>query len=531
LSGLNIQETMMAGDVPPWLSVMRTLTGTKEVSGAEANPVITGMTTEIARIWGDAVPGMKPYCDQPAWDSDETAWCGVAAGYCLSEAGFIPPFGATDTDKFGWAQSWANDPNYIELATPVPGAIVVMTRSGGGHVTLYESDAGANINCRGGNQSNSVNVSVYPKSSVIGYFWPKDAPMPEQPRRDLQNGSTGPDVVELQIALGVYPADGDFGAITEAAVKGYQAACSIAADGVVGPTTWAKIDELTARVAAGSDGLPDELIDAIVETAEGSAIASYSWRDRGKAPLGYTAGVALCFALALDRLNAEDDAAWAMAKKDSGNSDKDALAFYAAEFRALGMDNSQDGENTLRHLFALMLGLGLRESSGRYPEGRDQSASNVSADTAEAGMYQTSWNIRSCDGTISPLLTEYWANPCGFRPEFAKGVTLKSSDLGNFGSGAGAQYQFLSKYAPAFHALVTGIGLRNLRQHWGPINRKEVELKNEADQLLQAVQLLVESGVEPIPPPEPGPEPVIATITIAIDPPGSARVVITGNAP
>jgi len=42
-----------------------------------------------------------------------------------------------------------------------------------------------------------------------------------------------------------------------------------------------------------------------------------------------------------------------------------------------------------------------------------------------------------------------------------------------------------------------------------------------------AVQELVLEA-EPIPP---EPEPVIATITITIDPPGSARVVITGNAP
>jgi len=309
-----------------------------------------------------------------------------------------------------------------------------------------------------------------------------------------------------------------------AAVKGYHAACSLEVDGVVGPATWEKIDELDHKVATGNEELPAALVNMIVETAEQSSIASYSWRDRGKAPLGYTAGIALCFAFALYRLNAEDDAAWEMAKKDSNNPDKDVLSFYADKFRELGMDNSEDGENTLRHLFALMLGLGMRESSGRYPEGRDQSASNSSADTAEAAFAQTSWNIRSCNSTIPPLLEEFWDNPCGFRPEFSKGVTLKSSDLGNFGSGAGAQYQFLSKYAPAFHALVTGIGLRNLRQHWGPINRKEAELKAEADQMLQAVQLLVETGVEPTPEPEPG----AATVHITVELVGDVRVFVNG---
>ena len=43
------------------------------------------------------------------------------------------------------------------------------------------------------------------------------------------------------------------------------------------------------------------------------------------------------------------------------------------------MRNDVSGTDTLRHLFVLMIGLGMRESSGRYCEGRDQSASNTSA--------------------------------------------------------------------------------------------------------------------------------------------------------
>jgi hypothetical protein len=112
-------------------------------------------------------------------------------------------------------------------------------------------------------------------------------------------------------------------------------------------------------------------------------------------------------------------------------------------------------------------------------------------------MFQTSWNIRSCNSTITPLLEEYWDNPCGFRKQFQDGVSPDSNDLDNYGSGGGAQYQFLSKYAPAFHALVTAIGLRNLRQHWGPINRREVEVKRDADEMLMAVQIIVEEGVGP----------------------------------
>lgn len=62
----------------------------------------------------------------------------------------------------------------------------------------------------------------------------------------LKQGSTGPAVVELQTLLakaGFSPgaADGDFGARTKAAVIDFQRARGLAADGIVGPATWAAL--------------------------------------------------------------------------------------------------------------------------------------------------------------------------------------------------------------------------------------------------------------------------------------------------
>jgi uncharacterized protein (TIGR02594 family) len=507
-------------DIPPWLQQMRAITGTKEVAGSGDNPAILAMADEIARVF----PDMESYCAQ--YQHDETPWCGLAAGYCFAESNIRPPFGPTDTDKFLWAQSWADDPNYDVLSGPVPGCVVVMTRSGGGHVTLYESDDGSNIKCRGGNQSDAVNVASFPKSNVIAYVWPKGVPVPQMPPSDrpmLRKGSTGPYVVSVQTTLGI-PADGQFGSVTDSAVRGYQAAAGLGVDGVVGPDTWTALDELDARKAAGNDGLDQDTIAAITQVAETSAIARYGWKDRGKAPAGYTAGVACAFGLAVAKLADGDEAVAAMAQKERADPNTDALRWYHTQFQNAGMDNSNDSIDTLRHLFALMLGLGMRESSGRYCEGRDMSASNVSADTAEAGMFQTSWNIRSCSRDIPPLLPAYWQNPNGFLATFRKGVSPSSSELGNYGTGDGAKYQFLSKYAPAFHAFVTALGMRYLRQHWGPINRSEVELRKDADAMLREVQIIVEGGSpEPIPP-EPEPEPDMATVTVAIDPHGAIAV-------
>jgi peptidoglycan hydrolase-like protein with peptidoglycan-binding domain len=325
------------------------------------------------------------------------------------------------------------------------------------------------------------------------------APIPEEEpgRPTIGLGDEGDYVARVQTSLGVFPADGDFGPITDAAVRGYQSAYGegVTSDGIVGPKTWAALDYLDNAKASGNDRLPADQARRIADIAKGSTIAKYSWNDRGKLPLGYTAGIAQCFGLAAIRLLQGHPIATTAAQADRNLPDYDALSWLREQFMAAGMDTSQDGIDTLRALFVLMLGLGARESSGRYCEGRDMSAENCTSDTAEASLYQTSWNIHNCSSSIPPLLQEYWANPNGFLPTFQEGVTLNKDDLGNYGSGDGAKFQFLSKYAPSFHVFVTGVGLRYLRQHWGPINRKEVEIKHEANQMLLQVQHLLSEDV------------------------------------
>ena len=342
----------------------------------------------------------------------------------------------------------------------------------------------------------------------------------------IQEDATGLAVVEVQTILGVFPADGDFGPITESAVKGFQAAAGLTPDGMVGPATWDALDAIASDKALGGTGLSQYHTNKICELVKKSAIAKYQWFDRGVMPLGFYQGLCCSFALAVQLLKHGEPAVQRMARKDSDDPDEDALTWYRDKFAKLGMDNSKSGVVTLRHLFVLMMGLGPRESSGRYCEGRDMSASNVSADTAEAGMFQTSWNIKGGDDYIEGLLEDFWVNPNGFLEQFQAGIELDSSDLGNFGTGDGARYQFLSKYAPAFHVMVTALGLRSLRQHWGPINRKEAELRQEADTLLLQVQQVIMGGEELPIPPEPQPE--VPTITIRIDPPGSVRVLVEG---
>jgi hypothetical protein len=180
-----------------------------------------------------------------------------------------------------------------------------------------------------------------------------------------------------------------------------------------------------------------------------------------------------------------------MSQAATGDASKDALTYLSSEFAAIGISNSVAGVTTLRHLFVLMIGLGMRESSGNHWEGRDLSADNVTADTCEAGLFQTSWNVSSCSSEIKSLLDEYKQDPNGFLESFTAGVSPTSSNLDIYGSGLGAQYQWLARYSPAFATFVTGVGLRLLRQHWGPINRHEVLIEPKVDRMLQQVQAIV----------------------------------------
>jgi hypothetical protein len=232
--------------------------------------------------------------------------------------------------------------------------------------------------------------------------------------------------------------------------------------------------------------------DQILRIAEESPISSFRWKDRGVAPRGYVKGMSVVYARVYCKVKAGDPGAIEMAKPDTGNPDRDALTWYAALFNDVGMDNHTAGVGTLRHLFVLLVGLGMRESSGRHCEGRDRSGVNVTADTAEAGLFQSSFNASQANELLPQLFQHYLRHPSGFVEIFKEGVSCRPSDLENFGTGDGREFQRLSKECPAFAAEFAAIGLRHLRKHWGPIHRKEVQLAPECDALLRSVQEIVD---------------------------------------
>lgn len=145
--------------VAPWLAAMRALTGTREAPGSKDNPFIVEMAHEIVRRYPDLKGNVGWY------NHDSIPWCGLQMGYVMAINGIKPcdaPLSA-----LAWA-SWGQ-----ALKAPTPGAVLVYSRDGGGHVTLYESEDSAYYYCRGGNQSDMVNVTKIAKSRPVKAIrWP-----------------------------------------------------------------------------------------------------------------------------------------------------------------------------------------------------------------------------------------------------------------------------------------------------------------------------------------------------------------------
>jgi GH24 family phage-related lysozyme (muramidase) len=101
-------------------------------------------------------------------------------------------------------------------------------------------------------------------------------------KNTLKLGSSGEQVVALQKALNSLgyncgPADGDFGARTDAAVRAFQRIAGLTADGVVGPLTWKELGgKVEAPVAADRTG-EEKKREKLAAFAETEAAKNYVW--------------------------------------------------------------------------------------------------------------------------------------------------------------------------------------------------------------------------------------------------------------
>ena len=233
----------------------------------------------------------------------------------------------------------------------------------------------------------------------------------------------------------------------------------------------------------------------ISDLAGQSSCNHYSWKNRGRAPAGYIKGVALSFARSVCRTHSRVESLTTcrtLTSANSNNTKKDVLAYFDSILSNQGLRTNVSGEEPILAVYSVGMGLGMRESSGKYCEGWDVAAgANRSSAEAEAGMFQTSYDSIRNVVDLNNLYAEYQAHPerCLLNV-FKEGVSCKAQSI--LGSGAGATFQRFNKVCPAFAAEYAMTLLRVQRSHFGPINRKQAEVVPACVSLLSSVQKLID---------------------------------------
>lgn len=243
---------------------------------------------------------------------------------------------------------------------------------------------------------------------------------------------------------------------------------------------------LVCADGATPPAVPNQADGRIADIAARSACARRSWRNRGRAPVGYIKGVAQVYAKSICESRGSAGRAVTVMKQPL-QGDQDALVRYRDALARNGVDVGNDTER-LRALYTLGIGLGMRESSGNTTEGRDITARNPTASSAEAGLFQQSFDSMNRSPALAPLFEQYRAatGAClleTFREGIPRVVTRPV-----FGTGAGAEFQRFTRACPAFATEYAMVLLRVNRRHFGPINRGEAEFFGPCYDMLREVE-------------------------------------------
>ena len=231
------------------------------------------------------------------------SWCAMFVTYCAREAGvpvFVIPNFASCTIGRQWFKNhgvWYSPDGFM----PRPGDIIMFDWDLSGncdHVGMVEKADKNNVytiegNTKGGRLVDGVRRKVYYKGykCIAGYARPKygaettdKGGVCNMELPILQKGSSGEAVKTLQRILtnkGFFcSTDGSFGSATESALKSFQRAAGLTADGSCGPATWtALLTKSDPKIASGTSneaavqkrfGLADETIKYLREYKYGA---------------------------------------------------------------------------------------------------------------------------------------------------------------------------------------------------------------------------------------------------------------------
>ena len=221
-----------------------------------------------------ACPALKGgSCEGCKYQGRKAYDCAQLTRYAAKAAGLTLPSGASSQWKKGdWSEKGAIDTLPVGQA-----CFLYMEKAGSnpmGHTGIYLGD-GTAVDARG----HSYGVVHMP---ISGRSWTHWAILRGQdgaeidPPPTLRKGSTGEAVKRAQglldglgFDIGSTGADGVFGSKTLQAVKDFQQGVGLAADGVIGPATWAALEDISAMLEdpAEPESVPDEA-DTVPDEAD-----------------------------------------------------------------------------------------------------------------------------------------------------------------------------------------------------------------------------------------------------------------------
>ncbi len=157
---------MTSTNTAPWLSTMRASLGLTETPGTKSNQKIIAEAAYLAKKY----PKLAWIAD--FYTGDDIPWCGLQTAFVFA-MNDIAPVMPNPLSALKWA-SWGQ-----QLAKPVPGAVLVFTRTGGGHVGLYEGETATHYLVIAGNQGDCVCRELIAKSRLAagGIRWPTGIPV------------------------------------------------------------------------------------------------------------------------------------------------------------------------------------------------------------------------------------------------------------------------------------------------------------------------------------------------------------------
>lgn len=244
----------------------------------------------------------------------------------------------------------------------------------------------------------------------------------------------------------------------------------------------------TLVIVAGLPTMANNVDTAMLTSVvNGSQCSKYAFGNRGPAPLGYLKGIVTSYARTLCYFNSPLTTYAATIGQPLGTDAQDALNHY-------NILHPWNGGERIKQTYTLLIGLGLRESSGQYGLGWDRSKLKdtppiqPTAINSESGAFQVSFDNNSKMPASAGLYAQYQAHPerCAL-DVFKEGSDAIVQDF--VGSGPGYDFQHFMRYCPALQVDYAAAGIRVNRGQWGPLNRKEAEYYQPCEDMLSKVEV------------------------------------------